>query len=425
MQGNANKTPSGREFEVGVAATAILLSLLIVGIAASNWVWKADFGVPYTGGLILSQGNASKLYDLGEQERVQEALFRRRGLLLDPYPPFHALMFAPLSRLGYRQAYLVWGAINISLWLFFLYLIRDVGVRLQPFRFLMLSSLFFPLWIALVQGQFSILLLVSFALAFVCLKRSRDWAAGLALGLGLLKFQVVLPFALIFLLKRRWRFVAGLTVAATLLIVVSLIIVGLNGMASYLNMLVDTFRHPAGWAYVTIKPSNMPTIRGLFSGLLGADIPQLWITGISMALSGCLILTMAWCWREDEEAVRGTRFDLMFAAAMVVSLATAPYLYPHDLTPALLAVILVVASPQWRVSSCGRLVVTSAIVILYASPFYLIALLARERLFVLAPVLMAFAVAAVWLARQSAQPKGEEGEGRGSQGVGAPGSATV
>lgn len=401
---------------IAAGLTTALLCLIIIGIATSSWVWKADFAVPYTGALILRQGNASRMYDLGCQERVQEALLKRRGLLLDPYPPVHALLFAPLTVLGYRAAYIVWGAINILLWLFFQHLVRPEASRIQPLRFLILSGLFFPLWVALIQGQFSILLLVSFALAFVNLKHRRDWAAGLALGLGLLKFQIVLPFALIFLLRRRWQFIGGLTVAASLLALLSLATVGPVGLASYLNLLTDTFRHPTAWAYVTIKPWNMPTIRGFVSGLLRGHVSAAWITGVSTISATLAVVATAWFWG-TEEGVRGIRFNIMFAAGVAVSLLASPYLYPHDLAPIALSAILLVSAVSGERDSPGRLVVIVSISILYLSPLYLAALLGREQMYLLAPVVAGFAVGCAWLAGKSETGRTTHAISAGGHGV--------
>src|SRR5215470_17639573 len=203
-RGRVKKVPTARDVRIGVALTAVLLFVPVLLTANTGLLRGVDFAVPYTGGLILREGNAAKLYDLSEQQRVQEEFLKRPGLLPDPYPPFHAPLFSPLTRLGYRHAYLAWGVINVFLWLLFYRLLRDeAGATMNPFRYLKLSSLFFPLWVAIFQGQFTVLLLVAFALAFLCLKRGRDWIGGLALGLGLLKFQVVIPFAVIFLLRRK------------------------------------------------------------------------------------------------------------------------------------------------------------------------------------------------------------------------------
>jgi hypothetical protein len=54
---------------------------------------EADFGTLYTGGLILHEGNASKLYNLDEQMRMQEQFLKRKGLWVDPYPPFEAMLW--------------------------------------------------------------------------------------------------------------------------------------------------------------------------------------------------------------------------------------------------------------------------------------------------------------------------------------------
>lgn len=390
-----------RQINIGLGITIALFSGVIIGVAFSSWVWKSDFAVPYTGALILRQGHAPRMYDLGEQERVQEALLKRRGLLLDMYPPYHALLFAPLTWLSYRVAYLVWGGINILLWLFFRYLLRQESSRIRPFQFLILSALFFPLWVAFIQGQLSVLLLASFALAFVYMKNDRDWAAGLSLGLGLLKFQVVLPFALIFALRGRWRFIGGLSIAAALLSLLSLMAVGGTGLLSYIGLLTDTFRHPHTWAYVTVKPSNMPTIRGLVLGIFGGVLPRLALTMIPVAISGFLILATVWSWQRHG---RNINFDLMFAAALVVSLLTAPYLYPHDLTPLILAMTLIVASPGWKVRSRVRSLLLFVISVLYASPFYLATLLGREQLYLLAPLIAVFAFAVLFLAGRAQEP---------------------
>jgi len=49
---------------------------------------------------------------------------------------------------------------------------------------------------------------------FHLLKNGRDFRAGAILGLGLFKFQFIVPFALIFLLRRRWKFMRGFVATA-------------------------------------------------------------------------------------------------------------------------------------------------------------------------------------------------------------------
>lgn len=391
-------SPTGREIRIAAGLAAALLFSIVFATSAYDQSVKADFAVLYTGGWMLRHGNAAELYDLNQQMQAQERFLGRKGVLFDPYPPFHALLFAPLATMDYRKAYVVWGAINALLWLFFQHLLRrHAGASWQPFRYLLLCSLFPPLWVALMQGQPSVLLLVVFSLTFVYLRWHRDGAAGFFLGLGLLKFQLVLPFALICLLRRKWSFMAGFALAACLLGVLSVITVGPAGMRSYAGLLLDIVKHPSNLAYSPMKPWHMPTVRGLVAGLLGGRLPEYWVSGLAAAMSGCLILLAAWSWRQQERRGNQAGLDLTFAAALAVSLATAPYLFVHDLTPMLLSVVLVIGSPQWAQPSRGRLLLNLAVAILYVAPLCLL-LLQSEALYVLAPVLVAFVVATVTLA---------------------------
>src|SRR5207247_2793657 len=69
---------------------------------------------------------------------------------------------------------------------------------------------FLPISAALMQGQDSIVLLTLLAGASVLLDQKRDLPAGALVALGLAKFQICLPIALLFLAWRRWRFCLGL-----------------------------------------------------------------------------------------------------------------------------------------------------------------------------------------------------------------------
>ena len=143
----------------------------------------------------------------------------------------------------------------------------------------------------------------------------------------------------------------------------------------------------------------MPTIKGFFTVLLGGRLAHVDISLLVVAVSACLILFTAWRWRQENNAPDGNSLGLMFAAALAVSEVTAPHLYLHDLTLMLLAVLLIIGSPQWSQKSSQRVVLTAIIVILYAPPAYLF-LLKWQAVDLLAAVLVAFALAAISLARK-------------------------
>jgi hypothetical protein len=395
-------TSESREAGIGTAMGALAFLVVILVIAGSDVVRRVDFSAFYTTALIERQGHSAKIYDLAERTATQKAFLGGTGMVVNPYPPFQALLFAPLGGLTYRVAYVAWGVINILFWLTFQYLLRnEPRVRSEPLRYLALNTLFFPIWVAILQGQFSILLLFSFALSFSMVKRGRQGLAGLALGPGLLKFQIVLPFALIFLLRRNWRFIGGLAIAAGVLGVMSLAAVGLSGVVSYCTLLIDIFKRPSSPAYLVIKPWNMPTLRGFVSGVLGRHVQPLWVSGLAIVLSCSLILFAVRSWnRMCRGQVNDSSSQLMFAAALIISLVTSPHLYPHDLAPLALAITLIVASPSFVPKSAERLFMLAVIAVLYASPLYIAALVKKEFLWIVAPLLVGLALGTVALARR-------------------------
>ncbi len=118
------KPPTRIEVRIAVGLAAALLFFVVILNAARSDIGSFDFACFYTGGVIVGQGNASKLYDLDEQARIEREVVNRKSLLIFTHPPFEALLFAALAKLSYLKAYILWGAINVCLWVFFQHLLR-------------------------------------------------------------------------------------------------------------------------------------------------------------------------------------------------------------------------------------------------------------------------------------------------------------
>ena len=73
-------------------------------------------------------------------------------------------------------------------------------------------------------------MLLLFALMMVQMRKGRDLLAGCFLGLALIKFQLVLPLLFVLVLKRQFRMLAGFSLVAVPLVLVSLWVVA--GIAS-------------------------------------------------------------------------------------------------------------------------------------------------------------------------------------------------
>jgi hypothetical protein len=400
----AGKPPTRLEVHVALGLAALLLFSIVVVIAALGLARRADFGCFYTGGVIVRQGNASRLYNLGLQGQIERQVLGRERILIYLHPPFESLWFAALAGLSYVKAYVLWGAINVVLWLFFQHWIRPhTLIPRNSYRYFLLCSLFVPLWVAFLQGQTSMLLLLLFSLSYVSLKRGQDFRAGVFLGLGLFKYAVIIPFAFICLLRSKWRLMAGLAATACVLGLMSVMLVGRTGMWSYVKLVSDTVKNPDNPLYGDIRVWEMATLKGFFARIMTGRFSTVAISALATAASAFLVLFVAWRWRQEDRRPSGNSLGLMFAAALTVTQVTSPYLLTHELTLMLLAGLLATGSLQWSGKSWQRAVITVAMVILYTPPVY-VGLIIWHSMYLLTPVLVAFALAAMSLARKADVP---------------------
>jgi len=220
---------------------------------------------------------------------------------------------------------------------------------------------------------------------FIQWKRGRDFWAGVLLGLGLFKFQFVAPFALVFMLRRKWRFVQGFLLTAAGLGVLSLIAVGWQGIWSYVRLLTHVSAGMENQFYGSYR--DMPTVAAFVHALLGDILGGGRITAIAAAASAGLILWVAWCLKSA--GAEGAAGDLMFAATIVVSLVTGAHMFMHDLSPLLLAMWLAVAHFPARERRALRTILGAALVLFWMPPLY-IALVACHRGYLGLPVLIIF-----------------------------------
>lgn len=392
-------------------SAAILFAVVLVNAHAASTSIR-DFTTFYTAGRIVREGEGSRVYDLQKEAQVEASVVPGVHLLAFLHPPFEAWLFVPISMLPYTAAYTVWGAINIALWIFFVYLIRPYApVPRHPLQYLLLCFVFFPLWFALNQGQTSILLLVFLSTAFVCLKRRREGWAGVFVGLGLVKFSVAGPLALIFLLKGKWRVVAGFAGTAFLLGLASLLAVGIEGMKGYVHLLTDLTKHPINIPSGS-DVSMMPNLRGFFHGLFTPVLPGMAVNAAVALTSIFLIGYVAWRWRHLG-AAEGEFLDLMFAAALLVSQVIAFHILIYDLSLTLLALLLILGSARYPEGSPWRPARTAVIAALYAIPLYL----AWIHLSSLTPVLLVLLAWAAMAGSRAPIQAREAGRGHADQGA--------
>ncbi len=349
-----------------------------------------DFTIFYTAGKILREGLSRNLYDGTLQYKVQQTFASgvriRKGPLPYNHPAFEALIFEPLAGLDYPAAYLAWGAINLAILGFLPFLLRrhiPILAECSPFLWLLVLLGFFPVLVALLQGQDVILLLLLNALAFVALKRDADARAGFWLGVSVFKFQLMVPLVLILLCWKRTKVVQSFVVTAAGLAAVSVAITGWAGALRYPAYVLhfEEFMERGGIAL------DMPNLRGLIEGwTFTRGFPGVHV--ITILLSVCLLVWVVVKGRGRTPS--SGQFDLQFSLAMVTAVLASYHAFPYDLSLLVIPLLLVVSyaietAPLRRYKNLALMLPA---VLLFITPVYMLLWLRLDHFNLFAMVLL-------------------------------------
>ena len=295
-----------------------------------------DFIIFYTGAQIINDGKSKELFKI-ETQNAYQAKFDVPQLewpLPFNHAPYELFLFLPLAHLSYPVAHAIWSGGNLILLVIMLrWLLAYVH---SPHSFFIAASVlaWFPAMETLRLGQDSILSTALLLAVFVALKRKRDGLAGFLLALGLYKPQLVLPMAGAFVVARRWYTLSVFSVTAVILVAVSIGMVGWDGIFDFLSIL----RSMHHYSYI-IYPANMPNVRGLLHDLFLAGNLESLIFGVTVVSSIVLYLGFMYAWRSEFDAL-DPAFDLKFSLTILTTVLISYHLYPHDLFPVTLSLIL-------------------------------------------------------------------------------------
>lgn len=304
-----------------------------------------DFTVFYTAGTILRQGMRHQLYDPHIQYQVQQVFTdgpteSRRGPLPYIHPPLEAVVFLPLTLLPYRQAFVAWDLLNIlGLFGVAVTLRRHLHVlrAIPPWEFVLGFLAFFPVFLCLLQGQDSIPLLLLCTLGFSALKRESDFLAGGWFGLALFKFQFIIPMILLIAFWRRKRAALGFAVVACVWALLSVGLVGWQGMLAYPKYVLQIAKSPGLGG---VPPELMPNLRGLIEGWSFNSVSG---SLVSPVLAGVVLLLCAlllgFAAIKSRLASRD-HLEVAFSLAVVVAVLTGWHSNAHDLCLLLLPLVL-------------------------------------------------------------------------------------
>lgn len=258
-----------------IAALAVGLGLAMSVVIGPCWwtiyrdhhpvcnEYKPDFISLYTGA-VLAISDRPALYDLARQRQVQEPIDPPRGAWVLPffYPPFFALLLAPLGALSFSQAFVLMTGLNIALLgLVLVLLTRWLQLSRTQKRWLVIATFCnYGVHNALLQGQTSFLALILLTLFISTMSAGQTGSSGWWSGLLFFKPHLIAVPGLLLLMKKSWRGMGSLALVVVGLCLLSYAIVGLDGMLAYLSL---SQRAMAGEADFSINPERMHNLRAL------------------------------------------------------------------------------------------------------------------------------------------------------------------
>lgn len=384
------------EWAIRCAAILLIVSL---GVAYAWFSFPAnredtsrllDFSEFYAAGQMVRQGLGNSLYDLRVQAEFQLKVAPVHAFYLRP--PFEALLFVPFTFLGYRAAYTAWLLFSIAVLCGAARLIQtNTNVLDAMFQYtrgipvdfgllLIVFLTFAPTVDCLLIGQDSVLMLMIYTLVFLALKRGHELEAGGWLACGLFKFHLVLPFAIIFALRRRGSFASGFAGIALLLVAISVLVSGPGVLISYPAMFLNgKYRTLMGF-----QPEYAANIRGLVYLITPGRIPAVISGALVAVLSACLLWVSARNWNDSA-------FELSFSAAVIGALLTGYHSFVYDLSLLLLPVAIVCGELAKRKTLLNNLTLNITLAVLFFQPVHYMLTTYRIYAVMCVPVVVFFA----------------------------------
>ena len=246
-----------------IAVIFLACAAALVSLHFSSALKGTDFPDFYCAARILLDGHAHNLYDAAFQYRYQAEYAGRVGTLYI-HPPYEAALYLSVAWLPLRYAYMVWSFLNLLLLAFAARVLARTTLLDWDWQLLPIFALtFVPVLLCLIQGQDSIVLLLLVVLAYANLRRGRNLTSGCWLALGLFKFQLVLPIAIVLLLARsgigKQAFASGFATVMLALMGLSAAISGWSVFTVYPKFLL----HLPAQQFAGIIPQVMPNFRGM------------------------------------------------------------------------------------------------------------------------------------------------------------------
>ncbi|MEO8745562.1 MAG: glycosyltransferase family 87 protein [Candidatus Dormiibacterota bacterium] len=211
-----------------------------------------DLTLVYIGARIGLEHGWSHIYSLGLQHQLFTELrpaapFNDGERFVSP-PPF-AWLLAPLTGIGAAGLTYLWLTVSV-LALVAAWWIAGPGTGLTRATWLVAALAWYPVQYSLGLAQPALVVLLAVVACWKLAENDRQYLAGVVLGASVLKPQLVLALPLVLLAAGRWKIVVAWAATVGVLAVVSVIVIGAQGLNDYRDLLAEA-QHVANNRYFT------------------------------------------------------------------------------------------------------------------------------------------------------------------------------
>ena len=358
---------------IGAAAATIAIFSFVLGRIATNaYGATGDFLDFYAAGYLARTGQGAHLYDPTVIDATQRFLYPGGfdEAIGFPFPVFVAWLFAPISRLPFTAAYVLYMAIMAALLIGLLCLLgRQLSDVPKPARWLFLTcaALALPSLATVVFGQVDLIVLAGLLGGYLLLRADRRALAGLSLCLVLVKPHLLLGVALLLLWRRDWRTIGVLAAVGVPLLILPVLLTGPATLADYARELIAD---PGSGRELSVNGDVMANWRGFIVSATNSDRLIFWVPGALVIAAGATAVALS-RWRSAAGAVA---FDRDYSMAVLLPLLVSPHLHSQSLVVGLLPAALVLraylgpsAPPERRGRAVNVMLLTYTL--LFALPF--------------------------------------------------------
>lgn len=291
-------------------AIAFIVLQIVLYAAAWRTVLPKESDFPAFYSAARTWQNRGNPYDL-EQQCGRQIPIRGEPCLPFAHPPILLPLISLISTDDFVASYYRW---TIVLLIVALICVLPLYKISRDWQLSVQSVLFLPLVISLALGQDTAFALLGVLLWIWLLLEGKDFWAGLALSLAVVKPQIAVLLGIPLLFARPKAF-AGFFAGGALLTLFSFALVGVEGFTGLLNI-VRVMSQGQGFG---VNPQHMISVTGL---LVRAGLSASWSwVFVALALVGITVLWLK---------LGITRQTL--SVALVLALFCAPHLHLHDLS---------------------------------------------------------------------------------------------